>query len=130
MGGASSPGPGVTFRPGHEVVTVRLDALGGVSVLTGASAQGQGIETTFAQIAADTLGVRYDDVEVRLGDTSTGGFGFGAFASRQAVIGGGALLRATQAGRGKGLRLPPPTPQNPPRAPTLSPGRGGPHTAP
>jgi carbon-monoxide dehydrogenase large subunit len=105
MGGKSSPGPGVTFRPGHEVVTVRLDALGGVSVLTGASAQGQGIETTFAQIAADTLGVRYDDVEVRLGDTATGGFGFGAFASRQAVIGGGAVLRATEAVREKVLRI-------------------------
>ncbi len=105
MGGKSSPGPGVTFRPGHEVVTVRLDALGGVTVLTGASAQGQGIETTFAQIAADTLGVRYDDVEVRLGDTASGGFGFGAFASRQAVIGGGAVLRATEAVREKVLRI-------------------------
>jgi carbon-monoxide dehydrogenase large subunit len=105
MGGASSPGPGVTFRPGHEVVTVRVDALGGVSVLTGASAQGQGIETTFAQIAADTLGVPFDDVEVRLGDTASGGFGFGAFASRQAVIGGGAVLRATEAVREKVLRI-------------------------
>ncbi len=105
MGRASSPGPGVTFRPGHEVVTVRLDALGGVTVLTGASAQGQGLETTFAQIAADTLGVNYDDVEVRLGDTAGGGFGFGAFASRQAVIGGGAVLRATEAVREKLLRI-------------------------
>ena len=105
MGRASSAGPGVTFRPGHEVVTVRLDALGGVTVLTGSSAQGQGIETTFAQIAADTLGVRYDDVEVRLGDTAAGGFGFGAFASRQAVIGGGAVLRATEAVREKVLRI-------------------------
>ena len=105
MGGKSSPGPGVTFRPGHEVVTVRMDALGGVSVLTGASAQGQGIETTFAQIAADALGVSYGDVEVRLGDTATGGFGFGAFASRQAVIGGGAVLLATEAVRAKVLRI-------------------------
>ncbi|MEW6476217.1 MAG: xanthine dehydrogenase family protein molybdopterin-binding subunit [Actinomycetota bacterium] len=105
MGGKSSPGPGVTFRPGHEMVTVRLDALGGVTVSTGASAQGQGIETTFAQIAADTLGVGYDDVEVRLGDTATGGFGFGAFASRQAVIGGGAVLLASEAVRDKVLRI-------------------------
>jgi carbon-monoxide dehydrogenase large subunit len=105
MGRKSSPGPGVTFRPGHEVVTVRLDALGGVTVLTGASAQGQGIETTFAQIAADTLGVSYDDIEVRLGDTAAGGFGFGAFASRQAVIGGGAVQLATEAVREKVLRI-------------------------
>jgi aerobic carbon-monoxide dehydrogenase large subunit len=103
MGGASSPGPGVTFRPGHEVVTVRLDALGGVSVLTGASAQGQGIETTFAQIAAEALGVPYETVDVRLGDTAAGGFGFGAFSSRQAVIGGGAVQKAADAVRAQVL---------------------------
>jgi carbon-monoxide dehydrogenase large subunit len=105
MGRKASPGPGTAFRPGHEIVTVRVDPLGGVTVLTGAASQGQGIETTFAQIAADTLGVRYDDVQVRLGDTAAGGFGFGAFASRQGVIGGGAVLRAGEAVREKVLRI-------------------------
>ncbi|MDQ1503007.1 MAG: aerobic carbon-monoxide dehydrogenase large subunit, partial [Actinomycetota bacterium] len=105
LGRGASAGPRMSFRTGHEVVTVRLDPLGGVTVLTGASSQGQGIETTFAQIAADTLGVGYDDVEVRLGDTAAGGFGFGAFSSRQGVIGGGAVLRATEAVREKVLRI-------------------------
>jgi carbon-monoxide dehydrogenase large subunit len=105
LGRGASAGPRMAFRTGHEVVTVRLDPLGGVTVLTGASSQGQGIETTFAQIAAETLGVPYDDVEVRLGDTAAGGFGFGAFSSRQGVIGGGAVQRATEAVREKVLRI-------------------------
>ena len=105
LGRGASAGPGMAFRTGHEVVTVRLDSLGGVTVLTGASSQGQGIETTFAQIAADTLGVGIDDVEVRLGDTAAGGFGFGAFSSRQGVIGGGAVRLATEAVREKVLRI-------------------------
>ena len=105
LGRGASAGPRMSFRTGHEVVTVRLDPLGGVTVLTGASSQGQGIETTFAQIAAETLGVPYDEVEVRLGDTAAGGFGFGAFSSRQGVIGGGAVQRATEAVREKVLRI-------------------------
>ena len=105
LGRGASAGPRMSFRTGHEVVTVRLDPLGGVTVITGASSQGQGIETTFAQIAAETLGVAFDDVEVRLGDTAAGGFGFGAFSSRQGVIGGGAVLRASEAVREKVLRI-------------------------
>jgi aerobic carbon-monoxide dehydrogenase large subunit len=105
LGRGASAGPRMSFRTGHEVVTVRLDPLGGVTVITGASSQGQGIETTFAQIAAEVLGVPYDDVEVRLGDTAAGGFGFGAFSSRQGVIGGGAVLRASEAVREKVLRI-------------------------
>src|SRR5581483_3710863 len=105
LGRGASAGPRMSFRTGHEVVTVRLDPLGGVTVITGASSQGQGIETTFAQIAAEALGVLYDDVEVRLGDTAAGGFGFGAFSSRQGVIGGGAVLRASEAVREKVLRI-------------------------
>jgi aerobic carbon-monoxide dehydrogenase large subunit len=105
MGGAASPVPGSRFRPGHEVVTVRLDPSGGATVLTGTSSQGQGLETTLAQIAADTLGINYDNVTVRLGDTAAGGFGFGAFASRQGVIAGGAVLRASEVVRDKIVRI-------------------------
>jgi carbon-monoxide dehydrogenase large subunit len=105
LGRKASAGPRMTFRTGHEVVTVRLDPLGGVTVLTGASSQGQGIETTFAQIAADAIGAAYDDVQVRLGDTAAGGFGFGAFSSRQGVIGGGAVRLASEAVREKVLRI-------------------------
>jgi carbon-monoxide dehydrogenase large subunit len=69
------------------------------------TSQGQGLETTIAQIVADAVGVRYEDVEVRFGDTGESLWGFGAFSSRQAVIGGGAARRAGDAVREAVLRL-------------------------
>jgi carbon-monoxide dehydrogenase large subunit len=101
MGKAASAGPRIAFRTGHEACTVRVDPGGGVTVLAGVSSQGQGLQTTLAQIVASTLGVAYDDVEVRFGDTAEGLFGFGAFASRQGVIGGGAALVTARAVRAK-----------------------------
>ena len=53
----------------YEGATVRLDASGKVLVATGACSQGQGHETSFAQIAADALGVGLEDVTVIGGDT-------------------------------------------------------------
>ncbi len=105
MGSAASAGPRMPYRTGIEMATVRLDPSGGVTVLAGTTSQGQGLETTLAQIAADTLGVGYDDVEVRMGDTAQSVFGFGAFASRQAVIGGGAVLLAARAVRDRIVRI-------------------------
>jgi carbon-monoxide dehydrogenase large subunit len=105
MGSAASAGPRMPYRTGHEIATVRLDPSGGVTVLAGTTSQGQGLETTLAQIAADELGVAYDDVEVRMGDTAQSVFGFGAFASRQAVIGGGAVLLAARAVRDRIVQI-------------------------
>ena len=93
------------FRTGHEAVTVRLDPSGTATVLTGVTSQGQGLETTMAQIVASELGLRLADVDVALGDTATALFGFGAFSSRQGVIGGGAALLAAGAVRSKVLLL-------------------------
>ena len=105
LGRAASAGPRMPFRTGHDACTVRIDPDGRVTVLSGVSAQGQGLETTVAQIVADAVGVSYDDVDVRLGDTTESLWGFGAFSSRQAVIGGGAAHRAGEAVRGAALRL-------------------------
>src|SRR5207249_3694427 len=69
------------------------------------TSQGQGLETTMAQLAAGELGVPIESVRVVLGDTDATPFGLGAFASRQAVIGGGAAIRAAQAVRDKVLRI-------------------------
>ncbi|MEP7273614.1 MAG: xanthine dehydrogenase family protein molybdopterin-binding subunit, partial [Acidobacteriota bacterium] len=55
---------------GWESATVRVEPTGKVTVLTGASPHGQGQETSFAQIAADQLGVDLNDVLVLHGDTS------------------------------------------------------------
>jgi carbon-monoxide dehydrogenase large subunit len=90
LGRAASAGPRMPFRTGHDACTVRMDPDGRVTVLSGVTSQGQGLETTMAQVVADAIGVRYDDVDVRIGDTDEALWGFGAFSSRQAVIGGGA----------------------------------------
>jgi len=90
LGRAASAGPRMPFRTGHDACTVRMNPDGRVTVISGVTSQGQGLETTLAQIVAEAIGIGYDDVDVRLGDTDEALWGFGAFSSRQAVIGGGA----------------------------------------
>ena len=60
----------------------------------GTHSQGQGTQTTMAQVIADRLGVPFEDVAVFEDDSSRGGYGAGAGGSRQAVSGGGASIRA------------------------------------
>jgi aerobic carbon-monoxide dehydrogenase large subunit len=81
---------------GWESATVRVLATGRVEVVTGTSPHGQGHETTFAQIAADTLGVPYDDVDVIHGDTLTAPFGLDTYGSRSLAVGGVAVQLAAQ----------------------------------
>jgi aerobic carbon-monoxide dehydrogenase large subunit len=77
-----------------ESAAVSVGADGRVLVQTGSSPHGQGHETTFAQIAADELGVEPDAVEVRWGDSAEVPAGVGTFASRSTAMGGSALLLA------------------------------------
>jgi carbon-monoxide dehydrogenase large subunit len=105
LGRAASAGPRMPFRTGHEACTVRVNPDGGVLVLSGVTSQGQGLETTMAQVVAAELGVDPDDVEVRYGDTDQVLWGFGAFSSRQAVIAGGAASLAARAVRDAVLAL-------------------------
>jgi aerobic carbon-monoxide dehydrogenase large subunit len=88
--GVSSYMEGSGFGP-YEGAVVRVDAHGHVSVYTGAKPHGQSLETTLAQICADQLGVAFDDVTVRAGDTAFIAHGIGTFASRSAVTAGGAV---------------------------------------
>jgi carbon-monoxide dehydrogenase large subunit len=105
LGRAASAGPRMPFRTGHDACTVRVNPDGRVTVFSGVTSQGQGLETTMAQVVADALGVTYDDVTVRYGDTGESLWGFGAFSSRQAVIGGGAANLAGVDVREKVLAL-------------------------
>jgi carbon-monoxide dehydrogenase large subunit len=105
LGRAASAGPRMPFRTGHEACTVRINPDGTVTAFSGVTSQGQGLETTIAQVVADAIGVCYDAVEVRTGDTDESLWGFGAFSSRQAVIGGGAARLAGEAVRDRALRL-------------------------
>jgi aerobic carbon-monoxide dehydrogenase large subunit len=88
-----------------EGATVRADAAGRVTVFTGVPSQGQGLETTLAQVAADELGITPGDVSVVGGDTLGIPQGVGTFASRAAVVGGTAVALAARELRGKCFRL-------------------------
>src|SRR3989449_7084060 len=81
---------------GWESATVRIEPTGKVTIMTGASPHGQGQETSFAQIAADELGVEINDVTVIHGDTSIVQYGIGTFGSRATAVGGTAVLIAIQ----------------------------------
>jgi carbon-monoxide dehydrogenase large subunit len=94
------PGPGAPGVPDGALgdqATVTVSPSGKVTVAVGTSGHGQGHETAFAQLAAELLGVAYDDVTVVFGDSDTAPFGFGTFGSRSAVAGGTAIYHACQA---------------------------------
>jgi carbon-monoxide dehydrogenase large subunit len=81
---------------GWESATVRVEPTGKVTILTGCSPHGQGEETSFAQIAADELGVDVNDVAVIHGDTAIVQYGIGTFGSRGLAVGGSAVYLALQ----------------------------------
>src|SRR5207247_5490853 len=88
-----------------EGATVRADTAGRITVFTGVPSQGQGLETTLAQIAAGELGVTPEEISVIGGDTLGIGQGVGTFASRAAVVGGSAVALAARELRAKAVRL-------------------------
>ena len=90
-------------RGPFESAIVRVGRSGKVSIFTGAMAMGQGLKTVLAQIAADQVGVRPDDITVIAGDTATIQLGLGGFASRQTVTAGNSVHLAARAVRDKVL---------------------------
>jgi carbon-monoxide dehydrogenase large subunit len=80
-----------------ESAQVTVEPSGRVVVASGSFPHGQGHETTFAQIAADELGVDPDDVELLFGDSDVVPPGIGTFASRSVAMGGSAVVRACAA---------------------------------
>ncbi len=92
---AIGPSP-ATPAGGWESATVKIEPSGKVTVMTGISPHGQGEETSFAQIAADELGVGLNDVTVLHGDTAIVQYGIGTFGSRATAIGGTAMYFAIQ----------------------------------
>ena len=71
-----------------ESSTVRIHPTGSVTVNVGTHAHGQGHDTTFSQIVADTLGVPYESVVINHGDTQDTPFGYGTYGSRSLAVGG------------------------------------------
>jgi aerobic carbon-monoxide dehydrogenase large subunit len=79
-----------------ESAQVRVFPTGSVTVYVGTHSHGQGHDTTFPQIVADTLGVPYDMIELRHGDTAEGpAFGYGTYGSRSLAVGGMAVHKAS-----------------------------------
>lgn len=87
--------PGSAFQ-NYESVAVRVGADGSVHVMTGIQNIGQGIETVYAQVAADLLGCHMRDVTISWGDTTAIPFGSGTFSSRGAMFCVGAIIDAAQ----------------------------------
>jgi carbon-monoxide dehydrogenase large subunit len=88
-----------------ESANVRVHLTGKIVVTTGSLPHGQGLETTFAQVVADELGVPYDDVEIKWGDTLGTPFGYGTYGSRSLTVGGTAIKKSLDKIKNKARKL-------------------------
>ncbi len=88
---------------GNEGARARLDGEGKLHLATGSPSTGQGHATSFAQIAADHLGIPLHDIVFSSGDTALNPTGTGTFASRMTYDGGNAVAMAV--GELKGMVL-------------------------
>jgi carbon-monoxide dehydrogenase large subunit len=77
---------------GKENCRIAIEQDGSVTAYVGSSVLGQGLETTLAQVAADTLKLPFDKVKILHGSTTYLKEGFGTFASRSMVVGGSAVV--------------------------------------
>ncbi|WP_326756518.1 xanthine dehydrogenase family protein molybdopterin-binding subunit [Streptomyces hirsutus] len=81
---------------GWEAASIRMLPTGKVEVVTGTSPHGQGHVTSWSQIAADVLGVPFEDIEVVHGDTRAAPQGMDTYGSRSLVVGGSAVHHAAE----------------------------------
>ncbi len=80
----------------YESATVRVNATGGLVVMTGSHSHGQGHETAFPQVIAEMIGIDESQVEIVHGDTANTPMGMGTYGSRSLAVGGSAMVRATE----------------------------------
>jgi aerobic carbon-monoxide dehydrogenase large subunit len=84
---------------------IRVHPTGKVLARIGVQTQGQGHETTFAQIIAEELGFPVADIKIEYGDTDTAPYGLGTYASRSTPVGGAAAAMAARKIRDKARKL-------------------------
>jgi aerobic carbon-monoxide dehydrogenase large subunit len=101
IGSRISVAPGMPIATGTETAVVRIDQTGGVTASFGIASHGQGLETTLAQVVAEHLGARFEDVCIVQGDSAAVPGATGTYASRSMVLAGGAATLAAQAVRDK-----------------------------
>ncbi|MDU9003468.1 xanthine dehydrogenase family protein molybdopterin-binding subunit [Sedimentitalea todarodis] len=80
----------------YESATVRVNATGGLVVMTGSHSHGQGHETAFPQVIAEMIGIDESMIEIVHGDTANSPMGMGTYGSRSLAVGGSAMVRATE----------------------------------
>ena len=78
------------FGP-FDGVRITVNESGTVEIVTGAASVGQGVDTVIAQIAAETIGAKIENIRVHHGQTNLIEYGMGAFASRVTVMTGSAV---------------------------------------
>ena len=108
VSGTGAPGwraRGLARLPGFDSGIVKVEPSGKITAFVSHAHAGQGHYTTFAQVVADALGANLEDVNIVEGDTASTPYGTNTFASRSAVTGGGALLRAGDKVRQKIKRI-------------------------
>jgi len=105
IGSRISASPGMPINTGTEIATIKIDPSGSITAYFGIASHGQGLETTLAQVVADELGARFEDITVVHGDTSVVSHSTGTYASRSAVLAGGAGTLAAQAMKEKLFRI-------------------------
>lgn len=105
VGSAIPASPGAAISTGTEAAFLRADPSGTVTTAFSLAPQGQGNETTLAQVVADEIGVPMQDVRVVCGDTAVAPHGTGTYASRSAVLAGGAAILAGRDLRAKALQI-------------------------
>jgi aerobic carbon-monoxide dehydrogenase large subunit len=84
---------------------IRIHPTGKAIARMGTKAQGQGHETTFAQIVAQELGIPVADITVEEGDTDTAPYGLGTYASRSTPTAGAATSMASRKIRDKARKI-------------------------
>lgn len=105
IGSRISVAPGMPINTGTETAIIRIDSTGAVTAAFGVASHGQGLETTLAQIVAEHLGTRFEDVRIVQGDSAAVPGGTGTYASRSLVLAGGAATLAARAVRDKVLNV-------------------------
>ncbi|MBS1968306.1 MAG: carbon-monoxide dehydrogenase large subunit [Chloroflexi bacterium SZAS-1] len=84
---------------------IRIHPTGKAIARFGTKSQGQGHETTYAQIVAEELGLPASDIEVEEGDTDTAPYGLGTYASRSTPTAGAAAAMAARKIRAKARKI-------------------------
>jgi carbon-monoxide dehydrogenase large subunit len=95
IGSRIAVAPGMPINTGSETAKITIDSTGAITAAFGVASHGQGLETTLAQVVADDLGARFEDVRVIQGDSDEVPMSTGTYASRSAVLGGGAAKHAS-----------------------------------